>query len=195
MPLIVQWFIKTMQKDPSNSTLMCTVPLCCAGSMLHPKIFICPNAAALQTWMKHMKDRRHKSRTQPLSPSQCALSYLVMTIELSPSYHKCEMSVRWHINTKLTLYVASAAALRWALEKRGAEEILAARSYMGVGGFAYTTHGPARIRLGGPYHQHTPTGIIIIWPVMWGQTADLDELNSMIAALLRSTAILSVMMI
>ncbi|XP_019723682.1 rho guanine nucleotide exchange factor 7 isoform X1 [Hippocampus comes] len=48
-----------------------------SSSMVHPKIFICPNAAELHTWMKHMKDRRHKSRTQPLSPSHCALSYLL----------------------------------------------------------------------------------------------------------------------
>ncbi|XP_061691923.1 pleckstrin homology domain-containing family N member 1 [Syngnathoides biaculeatus] len=48
-----------------------------SGSMLDPKIFICSNAAELQTWMKHLKDRRCKTLTRPKSPSHSALSYLL----------------------------------------------------------------------------------------------------------------------
>ncbi|XP_077430688.1 rho guanine nucleotide exchange factor 7 [Vanacampus margaritifer] len=48
-----------------------------SSSMVDPKIFICSNAVELQTWMTHIEDRRYKSMTQPISPSHCALSYLL----------------------------------------------------------------------------------------------------------------------
>lgn len=47
------------------------------GPMMESKVFICPSAAELQQWLQHLEDRRYKSMTRPMSPSQCALSYLV----------------------------------------------------------------------------------------------------------------------
>lgn len=43
------------------------------------KVFICDSAAELQQWLQHLEDRRYKSMIQPMSPSQCALSYLART--------------------------------------------------------------------------------------------------------------------
>ncbi|XP_068505959.1 uncharacterized protein [Syngnathus scovelli] len=63
----------SMESDSSQSPHMFEI----SSSMMDPKIFICPNAAELQTWMKHIEDRRYKSITQPTSPSHCALSYLL----------------------------------------------------------------------------------------------------------------------
>ncbi|XP_061640179.1 uncharacterized protein LOC133483248 isoform X2 [Phyllopteryx taeniolatus] len=62
-----------MVRDISQSPHMFEI----SSSMLEPKIFICSNAAELQTWMKYIKDRRSKSMTQPMSPSHCALSFLL----------------------------------------------------------------------------------------------------------------------
>lgn len=41
------------------------------------KVFICAAAAELDKWTQHIEDRRYKSMVQPMSPSHCALSYLV----------------------------------------------------------------------------------------------------------------------
>ncbi|XP_056896556.1 pleckstrin homology domain-containing family N member 1 isoform X2 [Takifugu flavidus] len=48
-----------------------------SSPMMESKVFICPSAAELQQWLQHLKDRRYKSMTRPMSPSQCALSYLL----------------------------------------------------------------------------------------------------------------------
>ncbi|XP_054465749.1 pleckstrin homology domain-containing family N member 1 isoform X2 [Anoplopoma fimbria] len=48
-----------------------------SGPMLDSKVFICSSAAELQKWMQHIEDRRYKSTAQPMSPSHCALSYLL----------------------------------------------------------------------------------------------------------------------
>lgn len=45
--------------------------------MVDSKVFVCASAAELQKWMQQIEDRRYKSMAQPMSPSHCALSYLV----------------------------------------------------------------------------------------------------------------------
>ncbi|XP_054651803.1 rho guanine nucleotide exchange factor 7 [Dunckerocampus dactyliophorus] len=48
-----------------------------SSRMMDPKVFISSTGAELQTWMQHVEDRTYKSMTQPMSPSHCALSYLL----------------------------------------------------------------------------------------------------------------------
>ncbi|XP_075948973.1 putative pleckstrin homology domain-containing family N member 1 [Anarhichas minor] len=48
-----------------------------SGPMMDSKVFICASSAELQKWMQHIEDRRYKSMAQPMSPSYCALSYLL----------------------------------------------------------------------------------------------------------------------
>ncbi|XP_068589977.1 probable pleckstrin homology domain-containing family N member 1 isoform X2 [Cebidichthys violaceus] len=48
-----------------------------SGPMVDSKVFICASSAELQKWMQHIEDRRYKSMAQPMSPSHCALSYLL----------------------------------------------------------------------------------------------------------------------
>ncbi|XP_010873710.1 pleckstrin homology domain-containing family N member 1 [Esox lucius] len=48
-----------------------------SGPMVDSKVFICASAMELHKWMHHMEERRYKSTSQPLSPSHCALSYLL----------------------------------------------------------------------------------------------------------------------
>ncbi|XP_071021541.1 probable pleckstrin homology domain-containing family N member 1 [Oncorhynchus clarkii lewisi] len=48
-----------------------------SGPMVDSKVFTCASAAELNKWIHHMEERRYKSISQPLSPSSCALSYLV----------------------------------------------------------------------------------------------------------------------
>ncbi|XP_057684379.1 rho guanine nucleotide exchange factor 7 isoform X1 [Corythoichthys intestinalis] len=74
----ISFQVITMDSDISQSPHMFEI----SSSMVDPKIFICSNAAELQTWMKHIEDRRYKSRTQSMSPSHCALSYLLPCDEL-----------------------------------------------------------------------------------------------------------------
>lgn len=57
------------------------------GLMMDSKVFICASAAELQKWMQHIENRRHKSMEEPMSPSQCALSYLVMTYCCTSGYN------------------------------------------------------------------------------------------------------------
>lgn len=45
--------------------------------MVDSKVFACSSAPELQNWIQHLEDRRYKSMTQPMSPSHCALSYLL----------------------------------------------------------------------------------------------------------------------
>ncbi|XP_047227312.1 uncharacterized protein LOC124871788 [Girardinichthys multiradiatus] len=48
-----------------------------SSPMVDSKVFICASAGELQKWMQHIEDRRYKSMMQPMSPSHCALSYLL----------------------------------------------------------------------------------------------------------------------
>ncbi|KAM9855717.1 putative pleckstrin homology domain-containing family N member 1 [Aulostomus maculatus] len=48
-----------------------------SSPMVDSKVFICPTGAELQKWLQHIEDRRYKSKNQSLSPSHCALSYLL----------------------------------------------------------------------------------------------------------------------
>ncbi|XP_074538456.1 putative pleckstrin homology domain-containing family N member 1 [Halichoeres trimaculatus] len=48
-----------------------------SSPMMDSKVFICAAAADLQKWIQHIEDRKYKSMAQPMSPSHCALSYLL----------------------------------------------------------------------------------------------------------------------
>ncbi|KAG8002860.1 Rho guanine nucleotide exchange factor 7 [Nibea albiflora] len=48
-----------------------------SSPMMDSKVFICASAAELQKWIQHIEDRKYKSMEQPMSPSHCALSYLI----------------------------------------------------------------------------------------------------------------------
>ncbi|KAM9342709.1 putative pleckstrin homology domain-containing family N member 1 [Pholidichthys leucotaenia] len=48
-----------------------------SNPVMDSKLFVCATAADLQTWMQHVDDRKHKCSMQPMSPSHCALSYLL----------------------------------------------------------------------------------------------------------------------
>ncbi|GLD74756.1 uncharacterized protein AKAME5_002608800 [Lates japonicus] len=71
-----------------------------SGPMVDSKVFICASAAELQKWMQHIEDRRLKSMTQPMSPSHCALSYLL----------PCD--VRWK-REELLKYLLQAPIWQW----------------------------------------------------------------------------------
>ncbi|XP_018530695.1 probable pleckstrin homology domain-containing family N member 1 [Lates calcarifer] len=71
-----------------------------SGPMVDSKVFICASAAELQKWMQHIEDRRFKSMTQPMSPSHCALSYLL----------PCD--VRWK-REELLKYLLQAPIWQW----------------------------------------------------------------------------------
>nr|XP_057941232.1 rho guanine nucleotide exchange factor 7 isoform X2 [Doryrhamphus excisus] len=62
-----------MECDISQSPHMFEI----SSRMMEPKVFISSTGAELQTWMRHLEDRTYKSKTQPMSPSRCALSYLL----------------------------------------------------------------------------------------------------------------------
>ncbi|XP_042347934.1 probable pleckstrin homology domain-containing family N member 1 [Plectropomus leopardus] len=63
----------SLDPDTSHSPHMFEI----SGPMVDSKVFICASAAELQKWMQHIEDRRYKSTAQPMSPSHCALSYLL----------------------------------------------------------------------------------------------------------------------
>lgn len=73
--------------------------------MMDSRVFICASATELQRWMKHIEDRRYKSMTQPMSPSHCALSYLVITVCLSVCFqlYGREQSAQAAINKLIIL--------------------------------------------------------------------------------------------
>ncbi|XP_038154439.1 uncharacterized protein LOC119792056 [Cyprinodon tularosa] len=48
-----------------------------SSPMMDSKVFMCASAAELKRWMQNIEDRRYKSMMQPMSPSHCALSYLL----------------------------------------------------------------------------------------------------------------------
>lgn len=60
---------------------------------MEPKTFVCATALELDKWMQLMEDRKYKSSVQPLSPSHCALSYLVSTVgAVSQIFCECTQS-------------------------------------------------------------------------------------------------------
>ncbi|XP_047468061.1 pleckstrin homology domain-containing family N member 1 [Mugil cephalus] len=63
----------SLDPDASHSPHMFQI----SGPMMDSKVFICASAAELQKWMQHIEDRSYKSMSQPMSPSHCALSYLI----------------------------------------------------------------------------------------------------------------------
>ncbi|XP_074500721.1 pleckstrin homology domain-containing family N member 1 [Sebastes fasciatus] len=63
----------SLAPDASHSPHMFEI----SGPMVDSKVFICASAADLQKWMQHIDDRRYKSMAQPMSPTHCALSYLL----------------------------------------------------------------------------------------------------------------------
>ncbi|XP_049921744.1 uncharacterized protein LOC126403233 [Epinephelus moara] len=63
----------SLDPDTSHSPHMFEI----SSPMMDSKVFICANIAELQKWMHHIEDRRYKSMAQPMSPSHCALSYLL----------------------------------------------------------------------------------------------------------------------
>lgn len=48
-----------------------------SGPMVDSKVFICASATELRTWMDYLERRRYKSTEHALSPSHCALPYLL----------------------------------------------------------------------------------------------------------------------
>lgn len=118
---------------------------------MEPKTFVCATAAELDKWMQLMEDRKYKSSAQPLSPSHCALSYLVSTVAFGKS-----LSARAPSSPRHRRCVT--AAVRPALEEGGAEEVPAPGSHLAVGGHAHPAHGAAGLHLRGARHQHPATG-------------------------------------
>lgn len=64
---------KAVELDTSHSPHMFEI----SSPMMDSKVFICSSAAELKKWMQLIEDRRYKSLSQPMSPSHCALSYLL----------------------------------------------------------------------------------------------------------------------
>ncbi|XP_030589051.1 probable pleckstrin homology domain-containing family N member 1 [Archocentrus centrarchus] len=65
--------VVSLDVDASHSPHMFEI----SSPVMDSKVFICASAAELQKWMQHLEDRRYKSMMQPMSPSHCALSYLL----------------------------------------------------------------------------------------------------------------------
>ncbi|XP_032376312.1 probable pleckstrin homology domain-containing family N member 1 [Etheostoma spectabile] len=65
--------IVSLDPDTSHSPHMFEI----SSPMVDSKIFMCSSAGELQKWMQHIEDRRYKSLAKPISPSHCALSYLL----------------------------------------------------------------------------------------------------------------------
>ncbi|XP_040009716.1 probable pleckstrin homology domain-containing family N member 1 [Xiphias gladius] len=63
----------SLDPDTSHSPHMFEI----SGPMVDSKVFICASAAELQKWMQQIEDRKHKSMTQAMNASHCALSYLL----------------------------------------------------------------------------------------------------------------------
>ncbi|KAM9751463.1 putative pleckstrin homology domain-containing family N member 1 isoform 1-T1 [Menidia menidia] len=63
----------SLNSDESHSPHMFEI----SSPVVDSKVFVCSSAAELQKWMQHIEDRRYKSQMKPLSPSHCALSYLL----------------------------------------------------------------------------------------------------------------------
>ncbi|XP_031142442.1 uncharacterized protein LOC116040878 isoform X2 [Sander lucioperca] len=65
--------VVSLDPDTSRSPHMFEI----SSPMVDSKIFICSSAGELQKWMQHIEDRRYQSLAKPISPSHCALSYLL----------------------------------------------------------------------------------------------------------------------
>ncbi|XP_029910929.1 pleckstrin homology domain-containing family N member 1 [Myripristis murdjan] len=63
----------SLDSDTSHSSNMFEI----CGPMMDSRVFICSSAAESRKWMEHLEERRYKSMAQPISPSHCALSYLI----------------------------------------------------------------------------------------------------------------------
>ncbi|XP_040913655.1 probable pleckstrin homology domain-containing family N member 1 [Toxotes jaculatrix] len=86
----------SVDPDTSHSPHMFEI----SGPMVDSKVFICSSAAELQKWKQQIEDRRFKSMTKPMSPSLCALSYLL----------PCD--VRWK-REELLQYLLQAPIWQW----------------------------------------------------------------------------------
>ncbi|CAN9515699.1 unnamed protein product [Ophioblennius macclurei] len=67
--------LQAISTDPGTSQPPHMFEIC--GPMVDSKVFICSTSSELQRWLQHIEDRRYKSMAQPMSPSHCALSYLL----------------------------------------------------------------------------------------------------------------------
>lgn len=65
--------VVSLDLDVSHSPHMFEI----SSPVMDSKVFTCASAADLQKWMQHAEDRRYKAMIQPMSPSHCALSYLL----------------------------------------------------------------------------------------------------------------------
>ncbi|KAL3974145.1 glutamate decarboxylase [Sarotherodon galilaeus] len=65
--------VVSLDLDASHSPHMFEI----SSPVMDSKVFTCASAADLQKWMQHAEDRRYKAMMQPMSPSHCALSYLL----------------------------------------------------------------------------------------------------------------------
>ncbi|XP_004571028.2 putative pleckstrin homology domain-containing family N member 1 [Maylandia zebra] len=65
--------VVSLDLDASHSPHMFEI----SSPVMDSKVFTCASAADLQKWMQHAEDRRYKAMIQPMSPSHCALSYLL----------------------------------------------------------------------------------------------------------------------
>ncbi|XP_010739457.3 uncharacterized protein LOC104927139 isoform X1 [Larimichthys crocea] len=63
----------SLEPDTSQTPHMFEI----SSPMMDSKVFICASAAELHKWIQHIEDRKYKSMEQPMSPSHCALSYLI----------------------------------------------------------------------------------------------------------------------
>ncbi|CAK6955022.1 probable pleckstrin homology domain-containing family N member 1 [Scomber scombrus] len=82
--------------DASHSPHMFEI----SSQMVDSKVFICSSAAELQKWIRHIEDITYQSATQPMSPSHCALSYLLPCNE------------HWK-REELKMYLMQAPVLQW----------------------------------------------------------------------------------
>lgn len=89
---VSQWKLPSSTKT-CNAVWKTKHDLCCSlfypGPVMDSKVFTCASAADLQKWMQHAEDRRYKAMMQPMSPSHCALSYLVLTNCCTASGYNC----------------------------------------------------------------------------------------------------------
>ncbi|XP_042083068.1 uncharacterized protein LOC102310392 [Haplochromis burtoni] len=65
--------VVSLDLDASHSPHMFEI----SSPVMDSKVFTCASAADLQKWMQYAEDRRYKAMIQPMSPSHCALSYLL----------------------------------------------------------------------------------------------------------------------
>ncbi|XP_063320855.1 uncharacterized protein LOC134619061 isoform X2 [Pelmatolapia mariae] len=65
--------VVSLDLDASHSPHMFEI----SSPVMDSKVFTCASPADLQKWMQHAEDRRYKAMMQPMSPSHCALSYLL----------------------------------------------------------------------------------------------------------------------